>query len=167
MTWIWTLHRAHNKSKSSIKEDNIWATFKGTTLFGGELAKIYRANKELASSVTLFSAPHQTYFTKPYTGCGKSFKKGGSFRRGGRDRGQSRSTPLATVTRQSKSGDGQATILNCYCASRTNVRFRLMRVLPRPNVHVETGSLYRVKWSRVRGIIIARPLKFDTSDRFA
>ena len=110
MTWIWTLHRAHNKSKSSIKEDNIWATFKGTTLFGGELAKIYRANKELASSVTLFSAPHQTYFNKPYTGCGKSFKKGGSFRRGGRDRGQSRSTPLATVTRQSKSGDGQATI---------------------------------------------------------
>ena len=42
-----------------------------------------------------------------------------------------------------------------------------MRVLPRPNVHVKTGSLYRVKWSRVRGIIIARPLKFDTSDRFA
>ena len=26
MTWIWTLHRAHNKSKSPIEEDNIWAT---------------------------------------------------------------------------------------------------------------------------------------------
>ena len=25
MTWIWTLHRAHNKSKSPIEEDNIWA----------------------------------------------------------------------------------------------------------------------------------------------
>ena len=26
MAWIWTLHRAHNKSKSPIEEDNIWAT---------------------------------------------------------------------------------------------------------------------------------------------
>ena len=26
MTWIWTFHRAHNKSKSPIEEDNIWAT---------------------------------------------------------------------------------------------------------------------------------------------
>ena len=24
-TWIWTLRRAHNKAKSPIKEDNIWA----------------------------------------------------------------------------------------------------------------------------------------------
>ena len=27
MTWIWTLHMAHNKLKSPIKEDNIWARF--------------------------------------------------------------------------------------------------------------------------------------------
>ena len=26
MTWIWTLHRAHNKLKSPIEEDNIWAS---------------------------------------------------------------------------------------------------------------------------------------------
>ena len=26
MTWIWTLHNSHNKLKSSIEEDNIWAT---------------------------------------------------------------------------------------------------------------------------------------------
>ena len=26
MTWIWTLHRAHNKSKSPFEEDNTWAT---------------------------------------------------------------------------------------------------------------------------------------------
>ena len=26
MTWIWTLHRAHNKSKSPIEEENIWAS---------------------------------------------------------------------------------------------------------------------------------------------
>ena len=25
MTWIWTLHRAHNKSKSPVEEDNILA----------------------------------------------------------------------------------------------------------------------------------------------
>ena len=25
MTWIWTLHRAHNKLKSPMEEDNIWA----------------------------------------------------------------------------------------------------------------------------------------------
>ena len=26
MTWIWTLHRSYNRSKSPIEEDNIWAT---------------------------------------------------------------------------------------------------------------------------------------------
>ena len=52
--------------------------FKGTTLFGGELAKLYKANKEHASTVTVYSAAPQTYSTKPYTGHGKSFKKGGS-----------------------------------------------------------------------------------------
>ena len=26
MTWIWTLHRAHNKLKNPIEEDKIWAT---------------------------------------------------------------------------------------------------------------------------------------------
>ena len=24
MTWIWTLHKAHNKSKSPFEEGNIW-----------------------------------------------------------------------------------------------------------------------------------------------
>ena len=88
------------------------APFKGTTLFGSELTKIYRANKECASSVTVYwAAPPETYSTKPYTGHGKSFKKGGSsYRRGGRDSCQSRSTPSATVTKPSKSGNGQATM---------------------------------------------------------
>ena len=30
ITWIWTLHRAHNKSKCPIEEDNIWASCKVT-----------------------------------------------------------------------------------------------------------------------------------------
>ena len=32
------------------------APFRGTTLFGGELAKVYRANKERAISVTVYPA---------------------------------------------------------------------------------------------------------------
>ena len=32
ITWIWTLHRAHNKSKSPIEEDNIWASCEPTKL---------------------------------------------------------------------------------------------------------------------------------------
>ena len=90
----------------------LYAPFRGNTLFRGELAKIYRSNKERASSVTVYpTAPNQIYSTKHYTGLGKSFKKGGSsYRRGGRDRDQSRCTPLATVTKPSKSGDGQTTM---------------------------------------------------------
>ena len=43
------------------------APFKGTTLFRGELAKLYRANnKERASSVTVYpAATPQSYTTKP------------------------------------------------------------------------------------------------------
>ena len=38
--------------------------FKGTTLSGGELAKLHRANKERASSVTVYlAASSQTYST--------------------------------------------------------------------------------------------------------
>ena len=32
MTWIWTLHRAHNKLKSPIKEDNIWVSNRQDTI---------------------------------------------------------------------------------------------------------------------------------------
>ena len=81
------------------------APFKGTNLFRGELAKIYSANKEYASSVTVYpAAPPQTYSTKPYTGRAKSFRKGDFYRRGGRDRDQRRSTPLATVTNRPSLG---------------------------------------------------------------
>ena len=88
------------------------APFKGTTHFGGKLAKLHRANKECASSVTVYpAASPQTYSIKPDTGRGRSFKKGGSsYRRGGRDGDQSRSTPSATTTKPSKSWNGQATM---------------------------------------------------------
>ena len=32
MTWIWTLHRAHNRSKNPMEEDNIWATNRGARI---------------------------------------------------------------------------------------------------------------------------------------
>ena len=79
------------------------APFKGTTLFGGKLARMYRANKECTSSVTVYpTAPPQSYITKPYPGRGRSFRKGGSsYRRSGRDRHQNRSTPSSSVIRPS------------------------------------------------------------------
>ena len=87
-------------------------TFKGTTLFGGELSKLHKANKEHASSVIVYpAATPQSYSIKPYPGSGRSFRKGGSsYRKIGRDRDQTRSTPSATFTKPSKSGSGQAKV---------------------------------------------------------
>ena len=48
---------------------------------------------------------------KPYTSRSRSFRKGGSsYRRSGKDGDRSRSVPSSTVTRPSKSGNGQATM---------------------------------------------------------
>ena len=55
------------------------APFKGTTLFRMQLAKLHRANKEHASSVTVYPAAMlQSYSTMPYPGRSRSFRKGGS-----------------------------------------------------------------------------------------
>ena len=35
MTWIWTLHRAHNQWKSPMEEDNVWATSKAAPTLNG------------------------------------------------------------------------------------------------------------------------------------
>ena len=80
--------------------------------YGGELAKLHRANTERASTVTVYpAATPQSYSTKPYPGRGRSFRKGSSsYRKSGRNRDQSRSTPSATVTRLSISGSSQATM---------------------------------------------------------
>ena len=86
------------------------ANFKGTTLFGGELAKLQEANMKLAATFTMFpqpTAPSTSYSTRPYVGRGKSFKDKKGFKRpGGRGRGQGRSTPSATITRPGQSKDG-------------------------------------------------------------
>ena len=66
---------------------------------------------ERASALTMFpapAAPLTTYTLKPYTGRGRSLKRGSySHKRGGRDRDHDRSAPKATIT---KSGDGQTTM---------------------------------------------------------
>ena len=71
-------------------------------------------NTERASALIVFpapAAPPPIYAPEPYTGYGKSFKRGGySYKRGGRDRDHDRSAPSATYTKPSKSGDGQTTM---------------------------------------------------------
>ena len=87
------------------------APFRGTTLFGGELAKLQEANTKRAATFTVFpqpTAPSTSYSARPYVGCGKSFKDKKGFKRpGGRGRGQGRSAPSATIMRPGQSKDGQ------------------------------------------------------------
>ena len=84
------------------------APFKGTTLFGGELAKLQEANTKRAATFTVFPQNSTSYSACPYVGCGKSFKDKKGFKRpGGRGRGQGRSAPSATITRPGQSKDGE------------------------------------------------------------
>ena len=69
-------------------------TFQGYYLFGGE--KAY--DKECASTLTVNPL---RLTTKPYTGHGKSFSKGGS----SYIRDQDRSAPAVSTTKPPKSGD--------------------------------------------------------------
>ena len=91
------------------------APFRGTPLFGGELAKLQEANTKRAATFTVFpqpTAPPTSYSTRPYAGRGKSFRddKKGFRKPGGRGRGQGRSAPTATVTRPGQSKDSQKTL---------------------------------------------------------
>ena len=90
------------------------APFKGTTLFGGELAKLQEANTNRAATFTVFpqpTAPPASYSTRPYVGRGKSFTDRRGYKKsGGRGKGQGRSTPSATSTKPGQSKEGQATL---------------------------------------------------------
>ena len=50
MTWIWTLHRAHNKLKSPIEEDNICAI----SLFAGTHNNYFPLMLNTVTSVSVF-----------------------------------------------------------------------------------------------------------------
>ena len=83
------------------------APFKGTSLFGGELAKLQEANMKRAATFTVLpqpTAPPASYSTPPYVGRGRSFNDRKGFEKpGGRGRGQDRSTPSATSTKPGQS----------------------------------------------------------------
>ena len=91
------------------------APFKGTTLFGGELAsKLQEANTKRAATFTVFSqptAPPVSYFTRPYVGRGRSFNDRRGFKKsGGQGRGQGRSKPSDTNTKPGQSKEGQKSL---------------------------------------------------------
>ena len=87
------------------------APFKGTTLFGGELAKLQEANTKCAATFTVPTAPPASYSTRPYVGQGKSFNDRKGFKKpGGRGRGHGRSTPSATSTKPGQSKEGQKSL---------------------------------------------------------
>ena len=90
------------------------APFKGTMLFGGELAKLQEANTKCAATFTVFpqlTAPPTSYSSRPYVGRGRSFNDRKGFKKpGGRGRGQGRSTLSATSTKPGQSEEGQKTL---------------------------------------------------------
>ena len=88
------------------------APFKGSTLFGGELAKLQEANTKRAATFTVFpQRPPASYSTRPYVGRVKIFNNRKGFKKpGGRVRGQGRSTPSATSTKPGQSKEGQKTL---------------------------------------------------------
>ena len=103
------------KTNPMIDEDQkvalLHAPFTGTTLFGGELAKLQEVNTKRANAITVFppTAPPVSYSSQLYVRRGRNFnysdRRGGYCRRGGgQGRGQGRSTPNATNTTKSKEG---------------------------------------------------------------
>ena len=90
------------------------APFKGTTLFGGELAKLQEASTKRAATFTVFpqpTAPFASYSTRPYVGRGRSFNDRNNLKKPGRrGRGQGKSTPSATSTKPGQSKEGQKTL---------------------------------------------------------
>ena len=102
------------KTLPPIDEDHrlalLHAPFKGTTFFGGELAKLQEANMKRAVTFTPI-APPVCYSSRPYVGRGKSFSdRKGSRKSSGQGRGQGKSTPSATITKPGQSKEGQKTM---------------------------------------------------------
>ena len=106
------------RTLTPIDEDQklalLHAPFKGTTLFGGELAKLQEANTKRAATFTVFPQPTArpaSYSTHPYVGRGRSFNDKKGFKKPGRrGRRQGRSAPSATSTRPGQSKEGQKTL---------------------------------------------------------
>ena len=91
------------------------APFKGTTLFGGELAKLQEANTKRTATFTVFpqpTGPSASYSTRPYVGRGRSFNEKKGFKKPGRrGRRQGRPAPSTTSTRPGQSKDSQKSLI--------------------------------------------------------
>ena len=106
------------KTLPPIDEDQrlalLHAPFKGTTLFGGESAKLQEANTKRAVTFAVFptpTAPPVSYSSRPYVGRGKSFSdRKGSKKLSGLGRGQGRPMPTATITTPGQSKEGQTSM---------------------------------------------------------
>ena len=87
------------------------APFKGTTLFGGELAKLQDANTKYDATFAVFpmpTVPPVSYSSRPYVRRGMSFSdRKGPKKPSGRGRGQSRPMPTATTTRTGQAKEDQ------------------------------------------------------------
>ena len=106
------------KTLPPIDEDQklalLHAPFKGTTLFGAELAKLQEANMKRAATFAVFpkpTAPPVSYSSHPYVRRGKSFSdRKGPKKPSGWGRGQSRPMPTATITRPGQAKEGQPSV---------------------------------------------------------
>ena len=91
------------------------APFKGTMLFGGELAKLPEANTKRAATFTVFpqpKAPPASYSTRRYVGRGRCFTHRRGYKKsGGQGKGQGRSMPSAMSTTPGQSKEGQMTMM--------------------------------------------------------
>ena len=86
------------------------APFKGTTIFGGELAKLQEANTKHAVTFAVFPTPTAppVSYSRPYVGRGKSFSEGkGPKKPRGWGRGQGRPMPTGSITRPGQVKEGQ------------------------------------------------------------
>ena len=121
--------------------------FKGTTLFGGELAKLQEANTKRAATFAMFptpTAPPVFYYSRPYVGRGKSFSDRKSPKKpSGRDREQRRPMPTSTITRpgQAKEGQPPVTASTPQASNKRKVEHRdNTSQTPRKNKHHFRGK---------------------------
>ena len=125
------------------------APFKGTTLFGGELAKLQKDNKECSSSLTAFQLqqhPLRLNTTKPYTG-------------------RRRSSGRVAILIKEVAGIEiridpplRPQQLNRPSLNRSDYHdcseiFRVMRVPPVLKVHVEPGGLRIIRNSQNESVL--------------
>ena len=143
------------KTLPPIDEDQrlalLHAPIKGTTLFGGELAKLQEANTKQAATFTVFPtpiAPPVSYSSRPYVRRGKIFShRRGSRKSSGRGRGQGRSTSSATVTNLASLKRVRRPLLFPFRSTPINVKWSrwTMPLKPLGKTNVIFGGKVNVK----------------------